>query len=52
MGAALAVAVELTSELFGPQSPVPWWAWVALLAMIFMGLLLPTQQEQPPSPAK
>jgi len=31
---------RLTGDLFGPASPVPWWAWIALLAMILCGLLL------------
>jgi hypothetical protein len=26
-------------ELFGPRSVVPWWAWAAVLIMIFWGLL-------------
>jgi hypothetical protein len=26
-------------ELLGPDSVVPWWAWAAVLVMIFWGLL-------------
>lgn len=36
------MAYEIAGDLFGPASPVPWWAWVALLVMIFAGLLVPT----------
>jgi hypothetical protein len=32
---------ELVTELVGPGSVVPWWAWLALLTMIFGGLLAP-----------
>ena len=35
------VAYALTSALFGRHAMVPWWAWLALLVMIFWGLLIP-----------
>jgi len=28
-------AYRVASELFGPDASVPWWAWLALLVMIF-----------------
>jgi hypothetical protein len=34
------LAYRLNGALFGPGSQVPWWAWVALLGMIFWGLLV------------
>lgn len=41
MDAYLDLAYQWTSSLVGPQSPVPWWAWAAGLAMIFWGVLGP-----------
>jgi hypothetical protein len=38
-------AYTVTTELFGPGSSVPWWAWLALLAMIFWGLLAPHRRD-------
>jgi hypothetical protein len=37
----LNLGYELAAELVGPRSVVPWWAWAALLTMIFGGLLGP-----------
>jgi hypothetical protein len=45
MGSYVDVAYSVTSELFGPDARVPWWAWVALLAMVFGGLLVPDRQD-------
>jgi hypothetical protein len=39
---------DLAGELFGPGSAVPWWAWLALLVMIFWGLLVPEQEDRRP----
>jgi hypothetical protein len=39
------LAYNVTSELFGPDARVPWWAWLALLVMIFWGLLVPQRQD-------
>jgi hypothetical protein len=33
------LAYELSRELVGPQSVVPWWAWLAFFVMVFGGLL-------------
>ena len=41
MAAITDLAYHVTSELFGAGALVPWWAWLALLAMIFWGLLVP-----------
>ncbi|OJF10340.1 hypothetical protein [Couchioplanes caeruleus] len=41
MEAYLDPAYEWTSLLVGPEAVVPWWAWVALLVMIFWSLLAP-----------
>lgn len=38
--ALIDLADRLTGGLFDPGSPVPWWAWAALLVMIFWGLLV------------
>jgi hypothetical protein len=40
-------AYQVTQSLFGPDSPVPWWAWAALLTMIFWGLLVPQWPAKP-----
>ena len=40
-------AYRVASELFGPDAWVPWWAWLALLVMIFWGLLVPDGRGQP-----
>ena len=29
---------------------VPWWGWTALVAMIFLGLLMPDAAENSPEP--
>ncbi|WP_199511656.1 hypothetical protein [Nucisporomicrobium flavum] len=41
MDAYLDVAYQWMSNLIGPQSVIPWWAWVAALGMVFWGLLAP-----------
>jgi hypothetical protein len=38
-------AYAVTSQLFGPDAVVPWWAWLAVLVMIFWGLLVPGRQD-------
>jgi hypothetical protein len=43
--ALTALAYRLTGDLFGPGSPVPWWAWAAVLVMIFWGLLARGAQD-------
>jgi hypothetical protein len=45
MAAFTDVAYNVTSELFGLDAWVPWWAWLALLAMIFWGVLAPDRQD-------
>jgi hypothetical protein len=39
MAAITDQAYAVTSELFGPHAQVPGWAWLALLGMVFWGLL-------------
>jgi hypothetical protein len=39
------LAYSITTQLFGPDSPVPGWAWAAVLAMIFWGLLVASREE-------
>lgn len=41
MGAYLDLAYQWTSNLVGPQSVVPWWAWTAALVMLFWAVLAP-----------
>jgi hypothetical protein len=46
MSAFTDVAYDVMSELFGADARVPWWAWVALLVMVFGGLLAPGENGQ------
>ena len=46
------MAYGLISGLFGPASPVPWWAWAAALVMIFWGLLVPGARDSGPAPVE
>jgi hypothetical protein len=39
--AQLDAASAVVSRLFGPSSPIPGWAWLALLVMILWGILVP-----------
>jgi hypothetical protein len=39
------IAYTVTSQLFGPDSGIPLWAWFAVLAMIIGGLLLSPDQD-------
>ncbi|WP_430789833.1 hypothetical protein [Actinoplanes sp. G11-F43] len=41
MDTAVEVSYALVDMLTGPDSLVPWWAWLAPLAMIFLKLLSP-----------
>ncbi|MEV4641633.1 hypothetical protein AB0J80_30240 [Actinoplanes sp. NPDC049548] len=41
MDAYIDPAYDWVSAVIGPHSVVPWWAWLAALAMIFCGLLTP-----------
>jgi hypothetical protein len=45
MAAYTDLAYSITNQLFGPDSPVPGWAWPAVLIMIFWGLLVASQEE-------
>lgn len=41
MDTAVEVSYEVIGMLFGPDAMLPWWAWLAPLAMIFLKLLSP-----------
>ena len=41
MDTAVQVSSAVAGMLIGPGSLVPWWAWLAPLAMIFLKLLSP-----------
>jgi hypothetical protein len=45
MSAYTDLVSAVTGDLFGPGSPVPWWAWVAVLAMVLWGLLVPGARD-------
>jgi hypothetical protein len=33
-------AYDVTSQLFGPESGVPWWAWIFVLVALFWKLVI------------
>ncbi len=41
MDTAVEVSYDVVGMLMGPDSLVPWWAWLAPLAMVFLKLLSP-----------
>ncbi|GIF37624.1 hypothetical protein [Actinoplanes xinjiangensis] len=41
MDTAVEVSYGVVDMLMGPDSLVPWWAWLAPLAMVFLKLLSP-----------
>ncbi|MEV4279528.1 hypothetical protein [Actinoplanes xinjiangensis] len=41
MDTAVEVSYGVVDMLTGPDSLVPWWAWLAPLAMVFLKLLSP-----------
>jgi hypothetical protein len=34
-------AYDVTTQLFGPDSGIPWWAWVFVLVAVFFKVLVP-----------
>jgi hypothetical protein len=34
-------AYKVTSALFGPNSGIPWWAWIAVIVALFWKVLVP-----------
>ncbi|BAL86601.1 hypothetical protein AMIS_13810 [Actinoplanes missouriensis 431] len=42
MDNALDVTYRVVEGLFGPESSIPWWAWVAPLLLIFWTMLMPS----------
>jgi hypothetical protein len=49
-GSWLDRTVDLVGPLFGigQESPVPWWAWVALILMLLLGFVPSGSDDQPP----
>jgi hypothetical protein len=41
MIAVVDVVNSVANSLFGPDSPVPWWAWAGLFAMLVWRIVLP-----------
>lgn len=37
-------AYDVTSQLFGPDSQIPWWAWGLVLVVPFWKVLLPERK--------
>jgi hypothetical protein len=37
-------AYTVTSSLFGPESGIPWWAWMFVLVAVFWKVLIPEQK--------
>jgi hypothetical protein len=37
-------AYDVTSQLFGPDSDIPWWAWGLVLVVLFWKVLLPERK--------
>jgi hypothetical protein len=40
----LDTAYNVTSQLFGPDSDIPWWAWGLVLVALFWKVLLPERK--------
>jgi hypothetical protein len=38
-------ASDVTAELFGPDSGIPWWAWVFVLIALFWKVIMPQPQS-------
>jgi hypothetical protein len=37
-------AYDVTTQLFGPESGIPWWAWGLVLVALFWKVLLPARK--------
>ena len=37
-------AYDLTIQLFGPESGIPWWAWGLVLVVVFWKMFLPERK--------
>jgi hypothetical protein len=37
-------AYELTTQLFGSDSEIPWWAWLLVVAAIVWKMVIPERQ--------
>jgi hypothetical protein len=40
----LNTAYDVTKQLFGPESGIPWWAWGLVLVALFWKVLLPERR--------
>jgi hypothetical protein len=40
----LDTAYDVTSQLFGPDSGIPWWGWGLVLVVLFWKVLLPERK--------
>ncbi|MBB2941761.1 hypothetical protein FB565_001465 [Actinoplanes lutulentus] len=47
MDNALDMTYQVVEALFGPDSAVPWWAWVAPFVLIFANQLMPMVAPDP-----
>lgn len=41
MNDAVATAYEVSGHLFGPDSGIPWWAWVLVVVAVFWKFAIP-----------
>jgi len=44
-------AYDVTTQLFGPDSGIPWWAWGLVLVVLFWKVLLPERKTAAPRDA-
>ncbi|GGL02143.1 hypothetical protein [Mangrovihabitans endophyticus] len=49
MEMAMEIGYGLIEDAFGESSPVPWWAWMGALGMVFWGLLVPGAKDVRPA---
>ncbi|MGX6606041.1 hypothetical protein ACWKSP_28515 [Micromonosporaceae bacterium Da 78-11] len=40
----LDTAYTMTSQLFGADSTIPWWAWIVVIVALFWKVLIPEPQ--------
>jgi hypothetical protein len=44
MSEAINTAYDVSGQLFGPESGIPWWAWVFVVVALFWKLAVPEQK--------
>jgi hypothetical protein len=37
-------AYEVTTQLFGPSSGIPWWTWIFVLVALFWKVIMPERK--------